>query len=112
MNAKTLKALKGSIKKWKAIVAGTGEERGTENCPLCWLFNSGQDTVCKGCPVYKVTESCFCLDSPFDDWTRHQWDKHHIYNVAKVRCKTCKDLAQAELDFLKSLLPKIKKESK
>ena len=30
MNARTLKALRGSIKKWEKIVAGTGKDRGTE----------------------------------------------------------------------------------
>ena len=38
MNRKTLTALKGSIKKWEKIVAGTGSDNGYQNCPLCALF--------------------------------------------------------------------------
>lgn len=38
MNSRTLKALKGSIRKWERICNGTGEDRGPRNCPLCELF--------------------------------------------------------------------------
>jgi hypothetical protein len=38
MDEKTLEALKGSIRKWEAIVDGTGEDDGADNCPLCHMF--------------------------------------------------------------------------
>src|SRR5262245_41236356 len=33
MDDETLEALNGSIAKWQAIVGGTGEDEGAENCP-------------------------------------------------------------------------------
>ena len=38
MDKATREALLGSIEKWERIVAGTGEDRGTLNCPLCTKF--------------------------------------------------------------------------
>jgi len=98
MNIKTLKALEGSIKKWKKIVAGTEKDKSTTNCPLCQEFKN-----CKGCPVNLKTHSS-CEDSPYDKWVDHQ-DTFHLEKDDKVHCPTCKKLAQEELNFLKSLLP-------
>jgi len=72
MDIETLKALKGSIKKWERIVEGTGVDEGADNCPLCEI-------------------------------------KHVDKKKMKVYCATCKELAQKELDFLRSLLPKEEK---
>jgi len=38
MDAETMAALKGSIAKWEAIVAGAGKDFGASNCPLCRKF--------------------------------------------------------------------------
>ena len=88
-NKKTLKALQGSIKKWENIVAGTGVDRGTENCPLCQLYINNR---CEGCPVKKKTQLIGCLGTP--------------YGAYESSHKDHKKLAQAEVYFLKSLLPK------
>ena len=96
MNKETLKALKGSIEKWEAIVAGTGVDSGTINCPLCKFFCA--PTHCSNCPTN-------CTDNtPFRKWDNHH--KYHSDKLAKyIHCPTCKKLAQAELEHLKSLLP-------
>lgn len=86
MDDKTLEALKGSIKKWEGIVAGTIENQGALNCPLCQLFNTSDE--CDGCPVKERTGEDFCEGSPYYSYEQ------------KVQGS-----AQAELDFLKSLLP-------
>ena len=59
MKASTLTALKGSVAKWKAIVAGTGADHGTKNCPLCLVFYEGPAVkiACDGCPVAKKTSN-------------------------------------------------------
>jgi hypothetical protein len=98
MNKRTKKALEGSIAKWEAIVAGTGADRGSENCPLCKVFYDNGDEYCFGCPVSKKTGKSDCYGSPYEAW-------------AKALCKTAdtdaqRALAQAELDFLKSLREK------
>lgn len=94
MDAKTLKALNGSIKKWEAIVAGTGIDAGRINCPLCRLFFYND---CFGCPVSKKTQQDGCSGSPYDEYldlSEGEGTHDELRNAAKK-----------ELDFLKSLRP-------
>ncbi len=87
MNRKTLEALQGSIRKWEAIVDGSGIDQGEINCPLCRVFNTA--TGCDGCPVFEKTAKHFCADSPYDRYCDHPTKRN----------------AQAELNFLRKLLP-------
>ena len=100
MNKETLTALKGSIEKWEAIVAGTGVDEGAANCPLCQVFHS--EDSCSECPT-----NCY-YGAPYDEWEEHV-SKHtsdiNSEDEMKIYCPTCKKLAQAELEHLKSLLP-------
>lgn len=105
MDAETLTALRGSIAKWAAIVAGTGIDDGCDNCPLCQKFNGevlGRDDeeekpfehegpwVCRGCPVAIAANRDHCGNTPYAAY-----------------CLEGRTNAQAvkELDFLISLLP-------
>ena len=92
MNSETLEALKGSIGKWEAIVAGTGFDNGVDNCPLCGLFNNDEtndsETDCDGCPVAEKSGHKYCGGTPYTQFLR--WG---------IKA------AQEELDFLRSLLP-------
>jgi hypothetical protein len=67
MDARTLEALKGSIAKWEAIVAGTGKDDGYFNCPLCKLFNDQGDDEddCVKCPVFIRVRARYCENSPY-----------------------------------------------
>lgn len=68
MDEQTLDALKGSIAKWEAIVAGTGEDLGAENCPLCALFlrnSKDRSNDCKRCPVKIKTGLRYCKNTPY-----------------------------------------------
>jgi hypothetical protein len=106
MDNRTRTALEGSIAKWQAIVDGTGEDHGTENCPLCLMFFNKYH--CSGCPVKEYTGESHCELSPYHGWDLHHGEQHNeLSAVPKIvpGCKECKRLAQAELDFLKSLLP-------
>lgn len=96
MDKRTLTALQGSIKKWEAIVAGTGADRGINNCPLCAEF---YNDFCEGCPVRKKTKEICCEGSPYVVWS----NETNADGLANTPLK--KKLAQAELRFLKSLLP-------
>lgn len=100
MNARTLKALKGSIAKWKAIVAGTGFDRGPANCDLCALF--WQHGFCRGCPVMERTGCSQCAGTPYDQWLAANGHGETADTQAR------KKAARAELAFLKSLLPRRK----
>ena len=106
MNAETLEALKGSINKWEDICFRDGEDVGSDNCPLCQKFFLRCN---KGCPVHEITHNG-CYNSPWEEWFDHQLHEHHVhymdYCVRKIRCPECKRLAERELEFLKSLLPK------
>lgn len=44
MDKKTVKAIRGSIKKWEDIEKGTGMDFGVGNCPLCHLFKWAKKT--------------------------------------------------------------------
>jgi hypothetical protein len=97
MNKKTIEALNGSISKWKKVVDGTGKEDGAKNCPLCNMFL--REFMCDGCPVKEFTGKVGCNNTPYTEW------------VSVVPDRTPKTpehyrIAQKEVDFLKSLLPK------
>lgn len=97
MDAKTLTALRGSIAKWEAIVAGTGRDLGIINCPLCQLFY--KEHFCIGCPVQVKVNQASCKGTPYIKFVRLARDP-------KIKSETKLAAAQAELDFLRSLLPK------
>ena len=110
MNARTLKALRGSIEKWEAIVAGTGMDLGAANCPLCALFRAAD---CSGCPVAKAAGRPDCSNTPYIAWIRVGRDRRRTIILYSGRVSArLKRLAQAELDFLKGLLPKRKPRGK
>jgi hypothetical protein len=94
MDARTLEALKGSIAHWKRVVRAPRQTPvGSRFCQLCAVFNVAVEdrrSACKGCPVRARTRRAHCLGSPF-----------HAFLQERNR-----ETAQAELDFLKSLLPK------
>lgn len=99
MNPLTLQALRGSIAKWQKVVDGTGPEMGARNCPLCQMFITEPD--CGGCPVALRTGLSGCRGTPYDTWADLELDG----DGDPVDEALAKQLAQAELDFLISLLP-------
>ena len=107
MDAKTLKALKGSIKKWKAIVAGNGKDDGKENCPLCKEFADNE--FCDGCPV-AVDSGHSCEGSPYREWVeafrfRNATIRVPFSDIFKATDDETVMCAVLELEYLKSLLP-------
>ena len=105
MNPDTLSALQGAILKWEHVVDGTGPECGAVNCPLCQAINPG----CEGCAVDDATGEG-CGNDEFMSWMDHIYEhpdtEKSTWAEFYVQCPECKTLAQAELDFLKSMLPK------
>lgn len=100
MDAKTKDALLASIRKWEEIVAGTGTDLGMDNCALCQMFAVDDDPEdpCGGCPVKEKTGRSSCHESPYVEFRRGSTN-------GRVTDTRSKALAQAELDFLRSLLP-------
>lgn len=114
MDERTLIALRGSIEKWEKIVAGTGEDLLADNCPLCKLFTDDEDAVvlCNGCPVRDASGFSCCVGTPWQKWDRNvgRWDQHQHRWTRFADTPELVALAQAELDFLRSLLPEGERE--
>jgi len=107
MDRKTLEALQGSIKKWEEIVKRTRVDMGGKNCHLCELYADS----CTECPICELTGYAGCGGSPYREWVGHHSDEHNclsddFYTDLYIECETCKKLAEKELAFLKSLLPR------
>jgi hypothetical protein len=107
MSKRALRALRGSIRKWEAIVARTGVDEGSMNCPLCAAYI---DADCRSCPVLAKTHRQLCDGTPYRAFRKHQFVVHHAGGFARhwesvPGCGTCTRLANAELKFLKSLAP-------
>lgn len=100
--AEALCLLEGSIEKWEAIVAGTGEDHGTDNCDLCAGFYA---LCCVGCPVAAKVGADSCEGTPYQEWSDHMFETHDGSEMKIAGCAECDRFAQAELDFLRSLLP-------
>lgn len=88
MPAATLEALKGSIRHWEEIVEDPTRDVGPYACHLCLLFFF-DGNGCVDCPVRERTGLPTCKGSPYYAFI----------------AKRSSDRAQAELDFLRSLLP-------
>jgi len=108
MDKETLEALKKSIEKWEKIVMEKGKDLGFLNCALCKLFVEDE---CVDCPVYIKTGRRSCRGTPYENWAHHQANNHfdEFSEAYTVECPKCKELAQKELEFLKSLLPETQK---
>lgn len=101
-------ALKKSIKKWELIVDEGSEDLGPADCECCIIYNSintrleTREDCCKSCPVFLKTRERFCAGTPFEKWEDYQ--EENDMGEWKVFDDYSKQLAQAELDFLKGIL--------
>jgi hypothetical protein len=106
MDTKVLEALKGSIKKWEAIINEDGLDKMGINCPLCQYSWIRGNSLCDSCIISEKTSETNCDGTPHEDWVIHQNTAHDTEVYMKICCPECKMLAEKELAFLKSLLPK------
>lgn len=103
MDAKTERALRASVRKWKKIAAGDMGSDGAENCPLCKLF---LDNDCRGCPVFQLTRKQWCESTPYDVWqVLPASDTTTADDGERVNTEVSRRVAEAEHSFLKALLP-------
>ena len=110
MKPRVLKALKASIAHWKRMRKGTqkaNESPDGECCPLCNLFRS-LCVGCSKCPVYKRTLRRGCHGTPWFG-ARYNFIMRDRGSVFK---EAWEKTANAEIAFLKSLLPVKKKVKK
>lgn len=107
MEEKTKIALQQSIIKWENNVQlckeGSAKDItiSTWTCPLCRLFYDFEDytkeTCCLGCPIKETTNSPYCRGTPYEDV---------VVPVDNEDYPALLEACQAEVEFLKSLLPK------
>ena len=108
MSETTLIALKKSITKWERNVAATMVykiDTSIGGCPLCVLFFSPRDDEgrqCYGCPVSKKTGNTNCRGTPY--YEVRNW-MHDVEDSNGPLTEELAKACQAEVDFLKSLLP-------
>ena len=107
MDDRTLTALKGSIRKWRAIERGDGEDLGVTNCDLCRLFHRDS---CRGCPVIEATGYLVCHGTPYIAFNEALRDAAGssascIDEAPLDEAPRLKRLARDEREFLESLLP-------
>lgn len=103
MDAKTLEALKASIKHWQDMRKNWRSSSPiADNCPLCSLFNHDDANNCIRCPVRERTGMRYCADTPYcEAYYVHSKVGEGLVTVAEWR-----KAATYEIEFLKSLLPK------
>lgn len=123
MDDETLLAIiDACIDKWKKIMNGTGKEKGSINCPLCWVFVNtrtraqkrldGEDVLpgmgskCGYCPISQKTGGReMCRGTPYYGWSQATVGVPNVYNVciddmpADIR-KHARAAAAEEVDFL------------
>jgi hypothetical protein len=110
---KTRAALERSIRHWKRIRDGRDRQIGRVSCSLCELFI---ERDCEGCPVHEHTKQAHCFGTPYTEFGMFI---NKLLNVHGLHFADLQDkpgqkllyrrrvlLAQAEIDFLKSLRPK------
>jgi hypothetical protein len=116
VDRKTRTALDKSIKHWERIRDGVDKCIGSDYCALCELFlywdgfnHPGQ---CEGCPVREDTGRQYCYGSPYVQFSDFKSAlDHEGLHFADLQDKRGQkrlyqrrvQLAQAEIDFLKSL---------
>lgn len=101
-NGKDMKelALELSIRKWREIEEGSGEDNGRENCALCETFPG-----CVGCHVHTKTKRIDCEGTPYQLYCRLK--RHTSVDTSEMKVAT-----MVERKFLESLRPRAKKEKK
>ena len=101
MDAKTKEALLASIKHWEENLAAESPEQASvdgENCALCQTF-----TNCRSCPVFFSTGLPQCENTPY--YLARVALQRWKFAQMPAQKKVWEEAAQAEIDFLKSLLP-------
>lgn len=113
MDERTLTALKASIKHWEENVQAKTPDKiklGVSHCALCaefWTRDEARLVTCDGCPVWTRTGKHGCSGSPYEaaEEAHDDWDDVFDTVYESDEGDEWRKAAQAELDFLNSLLP-------
>ncbi|MCP3965086.1 MAG: hypothetical protein GY718_01855 [Lentisphaerae bacterium] len=101
MDDKILTALKASIEHWEDIKKDPDISPSSGNCPLCQLFaRNGCNLLC---PAY-VIDKGYCEGTPYEEYSTYLNSLDHEWGNKNEKLR--QEIAQKEIDFLISLLPK------
>lgn len=106
MTPETIKAIKESIAKWDIICHGMIAERGKLTCPLCEMYITNER--CTDCPITMHTKYPWCHLTPYKDFYdefRYSPSRRNRFIVNAVNVPAACDAAEAEVEFMISLLP-------
>jgi hypothetical protein len=103
LSKRQIKGIKGSIKKWVGIKEGKVADEKGSNCLLCKMYAKNS---CSFCPASIKVGIGNCCKTPYWD-VRDHLHGHHFGGggFRDMDCQECDTLIDAEIDFLKSLLP-------
>ena len=104
MTPEVREALEASIKHWEENRDARSPADVTysvQHCALCQLFFYNYLNRCSGCPIQERTGRSLCEDTPYEDAVnaRTAWKNGYASQ------EDFQTAAQAEVDFLKNLLP-------
>jgi len=100
MDARTREALEASIRHWEANLRASEPYLAVTNGSACALCIRFVPCGCSGCPVREATGAVACRNTPYYDAVEARQAWRRSGNDIGWR-----EAAQAELDFLRSLLP-------
>lgn len=110
MKPGTLKALKESIAHWKRMKENwkIDERPNASYCALCARFDKYRDGILceidgEGCPVMEKTGQPACFGTPYE--AAKNAHPRNKFEVTRLVILNWRRAAQAEIDFLESLLP-------
>ena len=99
MENDVLRALEGSIEKWRKIAFEGKKDQGRMDCPLCDKF--WDRNVCGGCPISDKGYH-HCSNPEYNIWVTRS---HKMTISDHCHCRICRKIAENEYNFLRSLLP-------
>lgn len=109
MNPATLRALQSSIEHWERMRNNPKCEEvpDAKDCHLCQIFTFANEALsyslrCNGCPVAERGRHPHCSGSPWSG----AYCRWHERNLSSGSWARWRKAADAEIAFLKSLLPK------
>lgn len=101
---KDIALLKETVAHWEQVLLG--KETGSAlTCPLCKQYQSSN---CSGCPIQQETKLSDCRATPWEKW--HEYHAYRVLRMADTNDDESKRLTIAEINFLKGLLSKHKKQ--
>lgn len=108
MDEKTLEALKASIEHWRFncnVTFAWMAKVNVGSCALCELYYC--NNYCRDCPIAISTGTGSCRETPYVQASEAPRKWHNCRSIEdNVKAeKAFKDAAQAEMEFLISLLP-------